>query len=139
MRLEVTRKSDLATRVLILLAAHGGKHMGSALAEHLDASPGFLAQAMTPLVNARWVRSEPGPTGGYTLVAAPDDVSMRAVIEAIEGPTDTFNCVLQDRPCSEEEQCPLHRPWSAARAALLDELDAMTLTDLVADHLHQVG
>ena len=139
MRLEVTRKSDLATRVLIALASDGAKHKGSALAERLDASPGFLAQAITPLVNARWVRSEPGPNGGYTLIAHPDEVSVRAVIEAVEGPTDTFNCVLQDRLCSEDEQCPLHRPWSAARAALLSELEAMTVTDLVTQRTNQTS
>ena len=131
MRLEVTRKSDLATRVLIMLASDGARHKGAALAEELDASRGFLAQAITPLVNARWVRSEPGPNGGYTLSADPTTFSVRDVIEAVEGPTDTFNCVLQDRLCSEENQCPLHRPWSAARAALLSELDAMKVADLV--------
>ena len=66
MRLEVTRRTDLATRALLTLAASGERHKASELAEALDASPGFVSQAMTPLVNKGWVRSEPGRTGGYT-------------------------------------------------------------------------
>lgn len=130
MRLEVTRKSDLATRVLLILTQDRGRHKGSALADALGASPGFLAQAITPLVNAGWVRSEPGPTGGYILDTDPSTFSIRQVIEAVEGPTDTFTCVLQDRPCSEAEPCPLHLPWSTARSTLLSELDAMSVADL---------
>ena len=60
MRLEVTRRTDLATRALIALAAGGGRRKASELAADLDASPGFLSQAMTPMVNRGWVRSEPG-------------------------------------------------------------------------------
>jgi Rrf2 family protein len=88
MRLEVTRRTDLATRALIALAAGGGRRKASELAAELDASPGFLSQAMTPIVNRGWVHSEPGRTGGYTAAASLDDVSVLDVVEAVEGPTD---------------------------------------------------
>ena len=84
MRLEVTRRADLATRALTALV-EGDKLKAADRAHPLDASPGFLAQAMTPLVNQGWVRSEPGPTGGYRLAADPASLSVRHVIEAVEG------------------------------------------------------
>jgi Rrf2 family protein len=130
--LEITRRADLATRALTALAEGGSKLKGAELAARLGASAGFLAQAMTPLVNAGWVRSEPGPTGGYTLVADPDDVTVRDVIEAVEGPTDTSRCVLEDRACAAGAHCALHLPWSAARAVLLDELEGTRLSALAS-------
>ena len=70
MRLELTRKTDLATRAILDLDRSGTRLKTSVLAEHIGTTPGFLSQVMTPLVGQGWVRSEPGPTGGYSLVAA---------------------------------------------------------------------
>lgn len=122
MRLEVTRRTDLATRALLALAAGGERRKASELAELLDASPGFLSQAMTPLVNRGWVRSEPGRTGGYSVAVSLDDLSVLDVVEAVEGPTDVTRCVLEDRPCSGGQRCALHDAWSQARSHLLTEL-----------------
>jgi Rrf2 family protein len=127
-RLEITRRADLATRALLALAGAGERRKGAQLAAELDASAGFLAQAMTPLVDAGWVRSEPGPTGGYRLAVSLDDVSVLDVIEAVEGETEVTRCVLEDRPCAGGGQCALHVPWSRARTQLLDELAATALS-----------
>jgi Rrf2 family protein len=135
MRLEISRRADLATRSLAALATGGTKRKGADLAAELDASPGFLAQALTPLVARGWLRSEPGPTGGYSPAVALDEVSVLEVIEAVEGPTDTARCVLEGRPCAKAgaAQCALHVPWSRARATLLAELAATSLADVVRE------
>lgn len=130
MRLEITRRSDLATRALLTLARDGERMKASVLAERVGTTPGFLSQAMTPLVARGWVRSEPGPTGGYTALVDPARVSVLDIIEAIEGETDTGRCVLEDRPCAGGGLCALHRPWSSARAQLLGELADTPLASL---------
>lgn len=122
MRLEVTRKSDLAVRALRTLDDNG-RMKGPAVAEAIGATAGFVAQVLNPLVRAGWVRSDPGPTGGYVLTATLSDVSVLDVIEAIEGPTDAGRCVLAERPCNEHGQCALHAAWMRAQAKLLQELD----------------
>ncbi len=122
MRLEVTRRADLATRALVALAASAHRMKAAELAERLDASPGFLSQALTPLVARGWVRSEPGPTGGYTARITLDALSVLDVIEAVEGPTDVTHCVLEDRVCAGGGPCALHDAWARARAQLLREL-----------------
>jgi Rrf2 family protein len=137
MRLEVTRKSDLAVRALRALAERGGRVKGSALARAIDSTPGFVAQVMTPLVHQGWVRSEPGPSGGYSLGRDLAEVSVLDVIEAIEGATDTGRCVLADRPCDTEGTCALHVPWSRARAQLLGELGRTSVAD--ASTLEGIG
>jgi Rrf2 family iron-sulfur cluster assembly transcriptional regulator len=132
MRLEITRRSDLATRALRELARTGERTKASVLAELVGTTPGFLSQAMTPLVTRGWARSEPGPTGGYTALVDPAELTVLEVIEAVEGTTDTGRCVLEDRPCSGDEACALHRPWSSARALLLKELAGTPLASLPA-------
>jgi Rrf2 family iron-sulfur cluster assembly transcriptional regulator len=128
MRLEITRRADLATRAMLILSTTADRTKAAALAEHLDSTAGFVAQAMTPLVAKGWVQSDPGPTGGYTLVADLADVSVLQVIEAVEGTTDTARCVLEDRACARGGHCALHVPWQRARTQLLGELSDTPLS-----------
>ncbi len=132
MRLEVTRKSDLAVRALRALDRADRRVKGPELAEMVCSTPGFVAQVVNPLVRAGWVRSDPGPTGGYSLEVDLAGVSVLSVIEAVEGPTDAGRCVLADRPCDERGPCALHAAWQRARVELLRELDSTTVDD-VAD------
>ena len=123
MRLEVTRKSDLAVRALLALAGADGRVKGPALADAVGSTAGFVSQALNPLVRQGWLQSDPGPSGGYSLTVDLDALSVLAVIEAIEGPTDSGRCVLADRPCGESGPCALHIPWTRARSGLLKELE----------------
>lgn len=131
MRLEITRRADLATRALLALR-DGRRLKAGELAEAVGTTPGFLAHAMAPLVARGWVRSEPGRTGGYAATDAFERVTVLDVIEAVEGPTDTGRCVLEDRPCGATGPCALHVPWSRARTQLLAELAETRVATLTA-------
>jgi len=96
-------------------------------------TPGFLSHAMLVLVQRGWVRSEPGPLGGYTATFDPEAISVLDVIEAIEGPTDSGQCVLESRACGETGLCALHLPWSKARMDLLTRLSMTPLSSLMSD------
>ncbi|MGF1616550.1 MAG: RrF2 family transcriptional regulator [Acidimicrobiia bacterium] len=127
MRLEITRKSDLAVRALCALRG-GGRLKNSELAVAAVTTQAFMAQVMVLLVRQGWVSSDPGPTGGYRLAVSLDDLSMLEVIEGIEGPTETGTCVLRGGPCPSGENCALHDAWLPARDALLQQLAATTVS-----------
>jgi len=129
-RLEITRRSDLAARAVVVLGRSGARMKGAELAALLGTTAGFVPQVLGPLVERGWVSSVPGPTGGYQSAVPAARLSVLDVIEAIEGPTDTGRCVLVDRPCSGAGPCALHHPWARARAHLLAELERTPLTDL---------
>lgn len=122
MRLELTRKTDLALQALHVLAAATDAIKGKDLADHIGATPAFIPQVMKPLVEAGWVRSDRGPTGGYRLSADLTETSVLALIEAMEGPTADGKCVLQGTPCPAIDRCAMHDAWTRARGALLNEL-----------------
>lgn len=132
MRLEITRRADLATRALLDLLDEGQRTKSVLLAGRLGTTSGFLSQVMAPLVANGWVQSEPGPAGGYTASLDPHAVDVLQIIEAVEGPTETGRCVMEDRACSRGTLCALHRPWSDARAQLVGELSATPLSSLIA-------
>jgi len=124
MRLEITRRADLAVRAMVLLGSSPTRWKAPALAEALDTTAGFVPQVIGPLVKAGWVRSEPGPTGGYSAQVSLAAVSVLQVIEAVDGATDTGRCVVEDRECGGEAPCSLHHAWSRARAELMQTLAA---------------
>jgi Rrf2 family iron-responsive transcriptional regulator len=113
-------KTDLAIRTLNVLAESGIRWRASELAGAIDSTPEFIPQVLAPLVRAGWVESRRGPTGGYRLQSTA--ISVRDVIEAVEGPIDTAGCVLRGVPCGTDGNCALHGAWSKALDALLREL-----------------
>ncbi len=130
MRLEITRRADLAVRAMVALASADRRWKAGELAAALDTTIGFVPQVIGPLVKAGWVRSDPGPTGGYAARVRLDDLTVLDVIEAVDGPTDTGRCVIEDKPCGGHHPCSLHDAWAHARDELTGALRTRTLATL---------
>ena len=62
-----------------MLARSPDRLKSADLADALGTTAGFVPQVMGPLVRAGWVRSDPGPTGGYRLTADLDELSVLQV------------------------------------------------------------
>lgn len=139
MKLEVTRMSDLAIRALLALHHQGDRLKSGQLAEHLEATPAFMAQVMVPIVHQGWVDSAPGPTGGYELVADLTKISVLEVIETVEGPTDTGRCVVVDGPCGHDGFCALHEAWTEARELLARHLAGTTVAEVASNPSIEFG
>lgn len=114
------------------LLVEGHQLKAADLSERLDTTPGFIPQVIGPLVKAGWVRSDPGPSGGYVLTGSPGAITVLDVIEAVDGPTDTGTCVVADLPCGHDAPCALHAAWTHAREELTASLRAETVADLAA-------
>lgn len=130
MRLEITRRADLAVRALGVLSWSDRRMKASELAEAIGTSTGYATQALGPLVNAGWVESEPGRNGGYRATPEGARVSVLEVIEAVDGETDDGRCVVADRPCRVEQPCALHAAWDRARRELTTDLRDTSVADL---------
>lgn len=132
MKLVATRRTDYGIRALLYLAREPGTRVKAAeISRAMDIPQGFLHQVLQELQRARLVDSRPSRHGGYRLAAAPDDVSVLDVVEALEGPLETGECALRGGPCQPADACVLHGVWSGAHEALRRELGAATLAHLV--------
>lgn len=128
MRLEITRRAELAIRALALLGESAEHVKASVLAEELGTTVLFVPQVLGPLVRAGWVRSDPGPTGGYRCQVPLAEVSVLQVIEAVEGATDIGRCVVADRACDANDVCVLHAAWTQARTELVGVLQSTPMS-----------
>ncbi len=130
MRLEITQRADLAVRALIALGASTERLKSTGLADLLGTTAGFVPQVMGPLVRAGWVRSVPGPTGGYEPRRDLDTLTVLEVVETIDGPTDNGRCVVAERLCDADEPCVLHAAWARARSELRLSLGGLRLSEV---------
>lgn len=134
MKLVPTRRTDYGIRALLFLA-HRYPQPGKAaeIGEDMDIPIGFLHQVLQQLQRSRLVISRPGRTGGYALARPPETVSLRAVVEALEGPLEAQECALRGGPCHWDDVCALHWVWSGAQHALITALESATLRQLAED------
>lgn len=136
MRLELTKKADLAMRAMVRLAREQAPEPlgGERLAEAISTTVSFLPQVLRPMVGAGWIDSWPGPRGGYRITEVGRRVSVLALIEAVEGPVVDGRCVLRAAPCPRAEACALHDAWTRARGAMVTELGRISVIEQTDRH-----
>lgn len=90
----------------------------------------FLAKIFQRLSKAGLLRSSRGSKGGFSLGKPANEITMREVIEAIEGPIALNRCLRREGECEEEGVCPIHQVWEKAQERFLEILDRTTMEDL---------
>jgi len=121
MQLELSRRTDLGMRTLAVLADQGSLS-GAAIAESVGTTTNYLPQVLKPLIDEGFIASTSGPGGGYRLVVDLKSVTVREVLEVMEGENDDHHCVLRGAVCHGPDHCVMHSAWIAAREVFLEEL-----------------
>lgn len=93
----------------------------------------FLAKIFLKLRRQHLVRSHRGLVRGYSLMRPAKTVTMREIIEAIEGPGLFERCAFWPSRCDQEHPCPVHRQWGEKlRPTLKEILEGITLAQVAA-------
>jgi Rrf2 family transcriptional regulator, cysteine metabolism repressor len=103
------------------------------IAEVEQVPVGYLEQVATPLRRAGLIEATRGAHGGYSLAVPPQDVTVGAVIRALEGPVAPVECLqVEYAPgsCVRESVCLSRGVWARVKASVDEVLDSMTLADL---------
>ena len=123
MRIHLTNKADYAVRAVLDIARHHPELRTTAqITAAMDLPRNFLSQILATLVRHRVLKSSAGPAGGYTLARPAASISLLEVIEVVEGPVATDECVLGGGSCDWDNVCPLHEPWAEAKVGFVDRL-----------------
>ncbi|MFH2085938.1 MAG: Rrf2 family transcriptional regulator [bacterium] len=82
----------------------------------------FLVKIARDLIKAKLVVAKEGRGGGYSLAKDPSKVTLKEVVEAIEGQVATTACLLHDaKKCPMENTCP-HRQMMGRLTEEMGEL-----------------
>lgn len=90
--MKLTKGFEQAACIIILLATQDPNFPLSAEEIHkrLKGSPTYLRKIMRKLVVSKLVNSVSGNNGGFTLAVSAENINLLQIVEASEGPIDTF-------------------------------------------------
>jgi len=122
-------------RVMERLAAASRRRRGASktlavLAEEIGMSRPALDQVVHFLRLAGLLEAPRDPSAAVRLARPAQEISLLAVVRAIDAAGLWGRCILGLQECSDAAPCPAHPAWKTARAMLEQHLDSQSLADL---------
>ncbi|MDN5744873.1 MAG: Rrf2 family transcriptional regulator [Nocardioidaceae bacterium] len=130
--MRVTAKSDYALRALIEMTERTDERAVSAeeLGKLQDIPHGFLQAILADLRRAGVVHSQRGQSGGWRMAKPPSEVSVADVIRAVDGPLVSVYGLRPEAVQYNEAAGALQHVWIAARSALREVFEQVSLDQL---------
>jgi Rrf2 family protein len=94
--------------------------------------PNYLIKIFKSLVAAGLIRPQRGKRGGFCLAADPHRITLRRIIEAIQGPICFNDCLLRPGACPADDWCAAHPVWQRIQKQVCKTLDSVTLAEIAA-------
>jgi Rrf2 family protein len=135
--MKISAKARYAVRILLDLAMYQGQGpvRTSDISEHTGVSVRFIEQILKPLKKSALVVSTRGSSGGYSLSAKPEDITLASIIRIIEGPLCLTHCCENPAVCHRSPTCRSHRAWVRVTQVLEAELEGISIKDLQDDDI----
>jgi Rrf2 family iron-sulfur cluster assembly transcriptional regulator len=89
----------------------------------------FTLKIMRKLAICNIVKSFKGVQGGYELAHKPEEINLRQVIEAVDGPIVINRCLTGELPCSridDKRLCYYHNVFANVSETVRNKLEKIT-------------
>lgn len=130
--MDISRKTDYALRMLAILAEDEDRLLSvRTAAEEVNVPYSFARSIQHGLVQAGIVESLRGVRGGMRLKADPKTLTLRQIVEAVQGPIFLNDCTTDEAECPRMDSCCYHPIWVGAQELINSYLDSVTLDDVV--------
>jgi len=132
--LRLNRLTDYAVVALTQMAQGRGEvRTAPQLAQASGLPVPTVAKLLNALAHDGLLTSHRGAAGGYTLGRPAEQISMAAIIQALEGPISLTACVHgSDDQCDVESLCPMRGNWDQVNRAIRAALEDVTLADMAS-------
>jgi Rrf2 family protein len=131
----LTQETDYALRVILYLSRleKGTIVSANTISEKENIPLRFLLKLLRKLREAKLVESYMGINGGYALGKNPEEISLKDVIEAIEGPIYLNRCLYEPEKCNlrRPNSCAIHSALFAAQKKLVEELSKTNFKEII--------
>ena len=126
--------------VALSLSYGSGSSLLKDIARREEISEKYLGQIVIPLKTAGLVVAQRGSHGGYSLARPPEDITVRDVVEAIEGriaiapcageAASDPQCIESPSACERATLCAVTRVWRRLQEDIEGSLASFTLAEL---------
>ena len=132
--MRITLESDYALRILTAMAAYEGVTDAKTISTDTSVSERFALKILHKLVHGDLVVSYKGVKGGYRLKVEPEEITLKKVIELIDGPIAIARCVDTGEGCSlncDKTACAYHHIFDTISLELAAKLNKITIADVI--------
>ncbi len=134
--MKFTTKTEYGLVCLIYMAKNGKDNHWlpiKSIVEKEKFSPAYIEKILQKLKSANIVQSHQGKDGGYSLSRKASEISLREIIEALEGQTFDVYCepdTRKDIICTHLSLCGIKHIWMKTKNLLDDYYSSVSLADL---------
>ena len=137
--MKITQEADYGLRVVLYLCklGYGEKIEAKTISEKEGIPLRFLLKLLRKLIQADIVKSYRGVNGGYAINKLPEQINLKDVIEAIDGPICVNRCVIEPSFCNVNRsgKCTIHRAMEKVQKGLSAELESINFKNLVNEEV----
>ncbi len=132
--MRITLESDYALRILTELASCEKITDAKTLSENTSVTIRFTLKILHKLVQGDFVSSFKGASGGYMIKRKPEKITLKSVIELIDGPIVIARCVESGESCSlnrDKSSCIYHHIFDTISLDVAKKLSSITIADVL--------
>jgi Rrf2 family protein len=131
--MKLSTKGRYGVRLMLDLASHFGEGpvILKQISQREEISEKYLWQLINPLKSVGLVRATRGAHGGYVLAKTPSEITVKDILQVVEGSLCIVECVEKPSTCKRSSFCVARDLWGEASKMLSEKLEETTLADLV--------
>ncbi len=137
--MKLSTKGKYGLYAMIFLAQHQREgHQSLKAFGELNLPEAYLEQLLGSLRRAGLVRTVRGTQGGYLLSREPESITVKEILEAMEGPLRFAECLTEpEQPCAHSGSCPARGVWEYLTEEINALFSKITLSDIVSQNLRR--
>ncbi|MGB4659100.1 MAG: Rrf2 family transcriptional regulator [Mobilitalea sp.] len=137
--MKLSTKGRYGLRAVLDLAVHADEETValSQIAERQGISVNYLEQLVAKLKKAGIVNGVRGAQGGYMLALPAEQISVGAILRALEGDLNPVDCSAMnvgDTSCSSSDLCVTKYVWKRINDSVNEAVDGIMLSELVDEN-----
>jgi Rrf2 family protein len=99
----------------------------------------YLSLIVLPLKASGLLKALRGSSGGYTLSREPSEITLKEIVESLEGKLFLVECVPDPKSCTRSGICATRDVWQIVADKITEVLESMSLADLVRKSREKSG
>ena len=131
--MKLSTRTRYGVRLMVALAENYGKTSVflKDIAKGEDISEKYLSLIIIPLRGVGLVNSIRGAHGGYNLAKEPSQITLKEIVDVLEGDCSLVDCVKNPSSCSRVPICASHDIWENIGNTISEALSSITLDMVV--------
>ena len=140
--MRITLESDYALRIISAIAFENSVMDAKTISEKTSVTQRFALKILHKLVKGGLLNSYKGVNGGYSLKKEPENITLKDVIELIDGPIAIVRCLDSGEICSlntDKTACIYHHIFDSISLDVAKKLNGITIYDFINNKLIYLG